>query len=32
MNHKKKKDLSRRDFIRNTSVFGAGIIILPVMY
>ena len=29
MNHKKKKELSRRDFIRNTSVFGAGVLILP---
>ena len=29
MNQKKKKNLSRRDFIRNSSLFGASILILP---
>src|ERR1700741_3268166 len=29
MNHKKKKALSRRDFIRTSSVFGAGVLIFP---
>jgi predicted dehydrogenase len=29
MNSKKKNRFSRRDFIRNSSVFGAGVLILP---
>ncbi|MGN6293360.1 MAG: Gfo/Idh/MocA family protein, partial [Chitinophagaceae bacterium] len=29
MNNKNKNDASRRDFIRNTAVVGAGVLILP---